>query len=89
MRAGRSFIMETSFEEITKKYRLVKTGKINIDLLSLKSEIESYIRNRQSAKRKDDDSVAEAQDMFDIAVLIMFTLALMVLAAKILERKSG
>jgi hypothetical protein len=33
--------------------------------------------------------VAEAQDMFDIAVLIMFTLALMVLAAKILERKSG
>jgi len=63
MRAGRSFIMETSFEEITKKYRLVKTGKINVDPLSLKSEIESYIKNRQGAKRKDDDSVAEAQDM--------------------------
>jgi len=37
MRAGRSFIMETSFEEITRKYRLMKTGKINVDLLSLKS----------------------------------------------------
>lgn len=71
MRAGRSFIMETSFEEITKKYRLVKTGKINIDLLSLKSEIESYIRNRQGAKRKDDDSVAEAQDMLmDVTQMI-------------------
>ena len=71
MRVGRSFVMETSFEEITKKYRLVKTGKINVDLLSLKSEIESYIKNRQGAKRKDDDSVAEAQDMLlDVTQMI-------------------
>ena len=71
MRAGRSFIMETSFEEITKKYRLVKTGKINVDLLSLKSEIESYIENRQGAKRKDDDSLVEAQDMLlDVTQMI-------------------
>jgi len=70
-RAGRIIIVETSFEETTKKYRLVKTGKINVDLLSLKSEIESYIKNRQGAKRKDDDSVAEAQDMLlDVTQMI-------------------
>jgi len=62
-RAGRLIIVETHFEETTKEYRLAKTGKINIDHLSLKSEIESCIRNRHSAERKDDDSVAEAQDM--------------------------
>jgi hypothetical protein len=55
--------VETSFEEISRKYRLLKTGKTKIDLLCLKSEIESYIRNRQGAKRKGDDLVAEAQDM--------------------------
>ena len=62
-RAGRLIILETNFEETAKEYRLVKARKINIDYLSLKSEIESYIENRQGAKRKDDDSVAEAQDM--------------------------
>jgi len=55
MRAGRSFIMETSFEEIARKYRLVKAGKNKTDFLCLKSEIESYIKNQQSTKRKDDD----------------------------------
>jgi hypothetical protein len=70
-RVGRSIIMETSFEEITRKYRLAKAGKTKIDLLCLKSEIESYTRNRQGAKRKDDDSVAEAQDMLmDVTQMI-------------------
>jgi len=48
--------METSFEEIARKYRLAraKAGKTKIDLLCLKSEIEFYIKNRQGAKRKDD-----------------------------------
>ena len=52
MRVGRSFIMETSFEEIPKKYRLVKTGKINVDPLSLKLEIERYIKNRQGKTKR-------------------------------------
>jgi hypothetical protein len=55
--------VKTSFEEITRKYRLVKAGKNKIDLLCLKSEIESYIRNQQGAKRKDNDLLAEAQAM--------------------------
>jgi hypothetical protein len=55
--------VETSFEETAREYRLAKTRKINIDHLSLKSEIESCIRNRHGAKRKDEDSVTEAQDM--------------------------
>jgi hypothetical protein len=68
---GRSIIRGTSFEEITRKYRLVKTGKTKIDLLCLKSEIESYIKNQQSSKRKDDDLVAEAQDMLmDVTQMI-------------------
>jgi len=55
--------MEASFEETAKKYRSVKMGKISIDLLSLKSEIEVYIKGQQSAKRRDDNSLAEAEDM--------------------------
>jgi hypothetical protein len=62
--------MEASFEEIARKYRLAKAGN-EIDLLCLKSEIESYIRNRQGAKRKGDDLVAEAQDMLmDVTQMI-------------------
>ena len=68
---SRSIIMETKFEEITRKYRLAKAGKNKIDLLCLQSEIESYIRNRQGAKRKDYDFVAEAQDMLmDVTQMI-------------------
>ena len=55
--------MEVSFEEISRKYRSVKTGQTSVDLLSLKSEIESYIKSQQGAKRKDNDLLAEAQDM--------------------------
>ena len=63
--------METDFEEMARKYRLVKAGETKIDLLCLKSEIESYIKNQQSAKRKDDDLVAEAQDLLmDVTQMI-------------------
>jgi len=63
--------MGTNFEEMARKYRLVKAGKTKTDLLCLKSEIESYIKNQQSAKRKDDDLVAEAQDLLmDVTQMI-------------------
>jgi hypothetical protein len=63
--------VDKSFEEIARKYRLVKAGKTKIDLLCLKSEIESYVRNRQGAKRKGEDLVAEAQDMLmDVTQMI-------------------
>ncbi len=64
--------METSFARaIERKCRLVKAGKTKIDLLCLKSEIKSYIKNQQSTKRKDDESVAEAQDMLmDVTQMI-------------------
>jgi hypothetical protein len=55
--------MDASFEEISRKYRSVKTGKTSVDLLALKSEIESYIKSQQSSKRRDNDSLAEAEDM--------------------------
>jgi hypothetical protein len=55
--------METDFEEMARKYRLVKAGKTKIDLLCLKLEIESYIKNQQSTKRKNDNLVAEAEEM--------------------------
>jgi len=62
--------METSFEEISRKYRLAKAAKAKIDLLCLKSEIESYIKNQQSTKRKNDN-LAEAQDMLmDVTQMI-------------------
>ena len=63
--------METDFEEMARKYRSVKAGKMEIDLLCLKSEIESYIKNQRSAKRKNDDLVAEAEEMLmDITQMI-------------------
>lgn len=55
--------MERSYEEIAQEYRSAKTGKSNIDLLSLKSEIEAYIKSQRSAKRRDNNSLAEAEDM--------------------------
>jgi hypothetical protein len=55
--------MDASFEEISRKYRSVKTGKTSVDLLALKSEIESYIKSQQSSKRRDNNSLAEAEDM--------------------------
>lgn len=63
--------METDFEEMARKYRLVKAGKTKIDLLCLKSEIESYIKSQQSIKRKNDNLVAEAEEMLmDVTQMI-------------------
>ncbi len=55
--------MDASFGEISRKYRSVTTGKTSVDLLALKFEIESYIKSQQSSKRRDNDSLAEAEDM--------------------------
>ena len=63
--------MDASYEEISRKYRLLKTDETSIDLLSLKREIEDYIKNRHDAKRKADDLVEEAQDMLmDVTQMI-------------------
>jgi hypothetical protein len=63
--------MDASYEEISRKYRLLKTEQTSIDLLSLQREIEDYIKNRQGTKRKAGDLVAEAQDMLmDVTQMI-------------------
>jgi hypothetical protein len=51
------------FEELRRKYRMVRSEEGNIDPLSLKSEIESYIRNLQAKDEENKDLIAEAQDM--------------------------
>jgi len=55
--------MEACFEGIRKKYRDVKRKEGNIDLLPLKLEIESFIRNSWATDKKNEDLLAEAQDM--------------------------
>lgn len=63
--------MEASFEEMAMKYRSAKTGEISIDLLSLRSEIEAYIKSQQSANRRNDKSLAEAKDiLIDLTQMI-------------------
>ncbi len=63
--------METGFDEIREKYRSVKTEKSNIDLFSLKSEIEAYVKSQQSAKTRNSNSLAEAKDMLiDVTQMI-------------------
>lgn len=42
---------------------MVRSEEGNIDPLSLKSEIESYIRNLQAKDEENKDLIAEAQDM--------------------------
>jgi hypothetical protein len=63
LRNGGRTVVGRSFEKIAEKYRSVKTGKSSTDLLSLKSEIEAYIKSQQSARRRDNNSLAEAEDM--------------------------
>jgi hypothetical protein len=63
LRNGGRTVVGRSFEEIAEKYRSVKTGKSSIDLLSLKSEIEAYVKSQLSARRRDNNSLAEAEDM--------------------------
>lgn len=55
--------MEAKFEEIRRKYRDAKREESNVDLLSLKLKIESYIRNLRATGEKNEDLLAEAQDM--------------------------
>jgi len=55
--------MEARFEEICKKYRDAKHEESNFDLLSLKLEIKSFIRNLRATNEKNEDLLAEAQDM--------------------------
>ncbi|MGA3191630.1 MAG: hypothetical protein ABSD73_03845 [Candidatus Bathyarchaeia archaeon] len=63
--------MDASYEEISRKYRLLKTEQASIDLFSLQREIQDYIKNRQGAKRKAGDMVEEAQDMLmDVTQMI-------------------
>ncbi|MDH5449835.1 MAG: hypothetical protein OEX77_02885 [Candidatus Bathyarchaeota archaeon] len=51
------------FEEIRKKYRDAKRKESNSDLLSLKVEIESFIKNLRATDEKNEDLLAEAQDI--------------------------
>ncbi len=51
------------FEEIRKKYREAKRKESDSDLLSLKVEIESFIKNLRATDEKNEDLLAEAQDM--------------------------
>ncbi|MBE0513300.1 hypothetical protein IBX38_09650 [Candidatus Bathyarchaeota archaeon] len=55
--------MEARFEEIRRKYRDAKREESNVDPLSLKLEIESYIKNLRAKDEKNEDLLAEAQDM--------------------------
>lgn len=55
--------MEARFEEISKKYRTAKRKESNVDLLSLKLEIESYIKKLRATDEKNEDLLAEVQDM--------------------------
>jgi len=59
------------FEEIRKKYRDAKRKESNSDLLSLKVEIESFIKNLQATDEKNEDLLAEGQDMLiDLITII-------------------
>jgi hypothetical protein len=63
--------VETSFKEIREKYRSVKTGKSSIDLFSLKSQIETYVKSQQGSKTRNSNSLAEAEDMLmDVTQMI-------------------
>jgi len=56
-------IVEAQLEEILRKYRNVKKEKSNLNPLSLKLEIESFIRKFQATDEKNGNLIAEAQDM--------------------------
>lgn len=46
-----------------KKYRNAKREEGNIDLLSLKREIEAFLSNLRASDEKNEDSMAEAEEM--------------------------
>lgn len=63
--------MEARFEEIRRKYRDAKRKKSNVDLLSLKLEIESFIKNLRAIDEKNEDLLAEGQNMLiDLITII-------------------
>lgn len=55
--------MEAYFKEICKKYRDAKREESRVDFLSLKREIESFMRNLSPTDEKNRNLLAEAQDM--------------------------
>ena len=55
--------MEARFEEIRRKSRDAKRKESDVDLLSLKLEIESFMRNLRATDEKNEDLLAEVQDM--------------------------
>lgn len=59
------------FEEIRKKYRDANREKSNVDPLSLKLEIESYIKKFRATGEKNEDLLAEAQDMLIDLIMII------------------
>lgn len=63
--------MEPSIEEIRNKYGYARREKINVDLLSLKREIESFIRDLRASDEKNEDLLDEAQDMLMDLILII------------------
>lgn len=59
------------FEEIRKKYRDAKRKESNVDLLSPKLEIEFFIENLRATDEKNEDLLAERQDMLiDLKTII-------------------
>jgi len=55
--------VEARFEEIRRKYKNAKCEENNIDLLTLKREIELMITDLRASEEKNDDLMVEAQDM--------------------------
>lgn len=56
--------MEAHFEEILKKYLDAKRKDSNIDLLSLKDEIESFMKDLLATDtKKDEKTIADIEDI--------------------------
>jgi hypothetical protein len=55
--------MEAHRDTLRKKYHDAKRAESDVDLLALKSDIESYVRRLQGTDEKNDDLLAEAQDI--------------------------
>lgn len=63
--------MEARFEEIRKKYQSAKRGENNIDFLSLKLQIESFIEKLRASNKKKENLLNEAHDiLIDLIKLI-------------------
>ncbi|UCF58966.1 MAG: hypothetical protein JSV15_00625 [Candidatus Bathyarchaeota archaeon] len=59
------------FEEIRKKYRDARRKESNVDLQSPKLEIEFFIKNLRATDEKNEDLLAERQDvLIDLEMII-------------------